>query len=194
METLYYCSSISGLKLISSDSSESALSVNYGCNSKIGSLLSFITKDHEFCFTAGKDSASGLYYLCERFENSIFSVLKGKRMSIYQLKQLITEDDESFWSDKFIIRNGCEVFQEEEVQDLYEYLLQLSKSGFLMIFEFPDRIKYIPEDDQDLVDLAIIKYRMYGESVLHAISEFHPDLLDRVKAGLNSGAFKEYGT
>jgi hypothetical protein len=193
METLYYCSSISGLKLISSDSSESTLSENCGCKSKIGSLLAFIIKDHEFCFTVGKDLTSGLFYLCERFENSVFSVLKGKRVSIYQFEQSITEDVETCWSDKFIIKNGVEVIKEEVIIDLYEYLIQLNKDGFMMIYKYPDKISDIPEDDQDLIDLAIIKYRMYGESVMHTISKYHPHLLERLKAGLSAGAFKEYG-
>lgn len=193
METLYYCSSISGLKLISSDSSESTLSENYGCKSKTGSLLSFIIKDHEFCFTVGKDITNGLFFLCERFEDSIFSVLKGKKVSIYQFEQPITEDVETCWSDKFIIKNGVEVFQEEVIIDLYEYLIQLNKSGFIVIYEYPDKISNIPEDDQDLLYLAIIKYRMYGESVLLMISKYHPHLLERLKASLSSGAFKDYG-
>jgi hypothetical protein len=193
METLYYCSYIGGLKVISSDSVAQSSPENYGCISKFGSLLSFIIKDNDFDFSIGKDLRSELYFICERHQNSLFSILKGKKVSIYQIKQPITSDVETCWGDKFMIKGNCEVFQEEIVVDIHEYLIHLNRNSSIRIYNYPERPISIPCDDHDLVDLAIIKYRMYGESVVHAISKYHPHLLERVEAGLNSGAFKEYG-
>ncbi|PKM65806.1 MAG: hypothetical protein CVU94_08115 [Firmicutes bacterium HGW-Firmicutes-19] len=193
METIYHCSYISGLKVISSDTRDSGLSEIIGCKNKIASLLDFISKNSNFDYSIGKELKSGQFFVCERYENSIFSTLKGRTVSIYQLKLCTTDSVETCWSDKYVIKNSCEVVEEEKITDLYEYLTSLNRFGILRICRYPQKINGIPRDDQDLVDHAIIKFRMYGEGVLSVIIKQHPHLLERVKAGIDAGLFKEYG-
>ncbi|PKM87729.1 MAG: hypothetical protein CVU85_05275 [Firmicutes bacterium HGW-Firmicutes-10] len=193
METIYYSSYISGLKVISSDSAEPGLSEKTGCKNKVASLLDFISKNNDFSYTIGKDLKSGQCFLCERYEKSIFSTLKGKKVSIYQLKPCVKDSVETYWSDRYIINEGCEVLKEEIITDLYEFLTILDKNKLMRICYFPEKINGIPQDDQDLVDRAIIKYRMYGESIMKVVMEHHPQLFERVKAGIDAGLFKEYG-
>jgi hypothetical protein len=85
------------------------------------------------------------------------------------------------------------VLKEEIITDLYEFLTILDKNKLMRICYFPEKINGIPQDDQDLVDRAIIKYRMYGESIMKVVMEHHPQLFERVKAGIDAGLFKEYG-
>lgn len=193
METIYYCSYINGLKVISPGFTELCMPEITGCKSKVASLLDFISKDSDFDYSIGKDLKNGQYFVCERYENSIFSILKGKRASIYQLNLCIKDSIETCWSDQYVIKNSCEVVEEEEITDLYEYLINLSKNGLLIICKYPEKINGIPQDDQDLVDRAIIKYRMYGEGIMTVIMKHQPQLFERVKAGIDAGLFKEYG-
>jgi hypothetical protein len=63
----------------------------------------------------------------------------------------------------------------------------------LTICWYPEKINGITEDDQDLVELATLRYRIYGDSILTLIKQYHPHLLNRVIKGIESDAFREYG-
>lgn len=193
MDIIYYCSGPGGGKAITSQSKESGNSDYSGFRSKVASLLNYIEKNNEFKFTIGKDLKSGLCYICERYKGSLLSALKDEKVSVYELKLYQSDRSESYWADKLEIRESYEIISEEKIENIYEYLIELSKQGVLIISKYPKRINGIPVDDQDLVDRAILQYRMYGESIIATIEQYHPQLLNRVKQGIDSDAFIEYG-
>jgi hypothetical protein len=193
VEKIYYCSSTSGLKVVTPQSKKSENLEIIGFRSKIACILNFIERNNRFKFSIGKDLKSGLCFVCERYEGSIHSALKEEKVSIYELEQVLFDKSEIYWSDKLAISASCEVIHEEIIEDIYEYLTEQSRQGLLIICGYPKRINGIPVDDQDLVDYAVLQYRMYGESVVATIEQLHPQLLDRVKQGIDSGLYKEYG-
>lgn len=188
METIYYCCSISGLKVITPhlDAFEK-LKID-GNRGKIPSLLNYIAHNNEFKFSVGKDLRSGQYFICERIQDSLYTALKGNRASIYELKGSF-----SLCVDILAVDLPCEVADEEIINDMFDYLFELVERGLLKVCLYPDRINGIPEDDLDLVNRAILQYRMYGECVLKEIAIYHPQLLTRVKQGIESDLFKDYG-
>lgn len=193
MDTVYYCSSISGYKVIDKNSLEIKNGESTFCLSKITSILDFIAKNNDFSFSVGKDLKSDLCFICERFKGGLLSTLKGKKLSVYKLKQNIQVNFEACWADKFVISAPSKVFEEEIIMDVYDFLVELSKKEILTICWYPERINGIPKDDQDLVELAILRYRMYGDSVISEIVQYHPGLVNRVMQGIESEAFREYG-
>lgn len=193
MDTVYYCSSVGGLTVIDVTALET---VNYElicCTNKIASVLNFISKNNDFIFSVGKDFKSSRWFICERTEKGIFSVLKQRKLSIYQLKQLNSDFSETCWTDRVGIQTPSIVINEEIIVDLYEYLVECCRSSELEICWYPEKVNGIAEDDQDLVELAIMKHRIYGNSVLSTIKQYHPHLMDRVIKGIASEAFREYG-
>jgi hypothetical protein len=161
--------------------------------SEVASIIDFIAKNSDFTFSIGKDIKSGVFFLCERCENSLYTLLKEKKISIYQYKCQDSDKVDTCWIDRVNITEPSEVDKEVVIDDLYDYLMELQLKGLLIISFFPNKINGIPEDDQDLVDRAVLKYRMYGETIVDTIKQVHPQLLVRVLQGIKSEAFKEYG-
>lgn len=188
METIYYCCSISGLKTITPQVDGFEKRKIVGSRARTPSLLNYIAHNNDFKFSVGKDLKSGQYFICERVQESLFTALKGNRVSIYEIKCSF-----SLWMDNLAIDLPCEVAGEEIIDDLLDYLYELVDTGLLKVCLYPEKINGIPEDDQDLVDRAILMYRMYGEYVLKVIEIYHPQLLIRVKKGIDSDLFKDYG-
>lgn len=191
METIYYCCSSRGLKVITPHSDGIENCEIFGFRGKIPSLLNYIVKNNEFTFSVGKDLKSGQHFICERVQGSLFTTLSGKRASIYEL--IGSFSDGSLWMDNCAADAPCEVTGEETIDEIFLYLHQLAERGLLTVCQYPERINGIPEDDQDLVDRAILQYRMYGECVLKKCELYHPELRDRVKHGIDSDLFKDYG-
>lgn len=188
METIYYCCSISGLKTITPQVDGFEKRKIVGNKVKMPSLLNYIAHNNDFKFSVGKDLKSGQYFICERVQESLYTALKGKGASIYELKGSF-----SLWMDNLAVDLPCEVAGEEIIDDLFDYLFELMGRGLLRVCLYPNKINGIPEDDQDLVNRAILQYRMYGERVLKEIEIYHPQLLIRVKQGIDSDLFKDYG-
>jgi hypothetical protein len=193
METVYFCSSISGLEVVGSKSQQTEIKELTYCTSKLTSVLNFISKNNDFIFSVGKDIVTNQWFICERVVSGLFSTLKGAELSVYQLKKPLLDSVEVCWTDKFASNEPSEVIEEERIADLYDFLADCNKKGTLTVCLYPDRINTIPEDDQDLVELATLRYRMYGDSILAKIRQYHPHLTDRVLKGIESEAFREYG-
>jgi hypothetical protein len=192
METVYY-SCESNSDIIETQTKQTSHLNLVVFRSEVASILDFIAKNYDFAFSMGKDMKSGVFFLCERRKKGMYTLLKEKKISIYQYKYRDFDKVDTCWIDRVNITESCDVDKEVVINDLYDYLMELQLKGLLIISFFPNRINGIPEDDQDLVDRAVLKYRMYGETIVDTIRQVHPQLLDRVLQGIKSEAFKEYG-
>lgn len=193
MATVYFCSSISGLETAGLKSQEIEMRELTCCTSKILSVLSFISKNNDFIISIGKEYDNLRFFVCERLQGGIFSAFKGKGLSVYQSEDPSFDSLDSCWTDQVAIRNPGKLIEVEKIRDVYDYLVDCDSKGIITIFWHPDRTNRIPEDDQDLVNLAILRYRMYGDSILAKIRQYHPQLMERVISGIESEAFREYG-
>lgn len=193
MATVYFCSSISGLEAAELKSQEIETRDLTCCTNKIMSVLSFISKNNDFVITVGKELDNLRFFVCERLKGGIYSAFKGKGLSVYQLEDPSFDSLESCWTDQVVISDPGKLIEFERIMDVYDYLEDCDTKGIITIFWHPDRTNRIPEDDQDLVNLAILRYRMYGDSILAKIRQYHPQLLERVISGIESEAFREYG-
>ncbi len=193
MATVYFCSSISGVEAAGLKSQEIETRELTCCTSKILSVLSFISKNNDFIISVGKEFESDRLFICERVKSGIFSTFKGKGLYVYQSEDPSFDSLESCWSDQVAISNPGKLIEVERIRDVYDYLVDCDTKGIITIFWHPERINRISEDDQDLVNLAILRYRMYGDSILAKIRQYHPQLMERVISGIESEAFREYG-
>jgi hypothetical protein len=192
METVYY-SCKSNLEVIEAQTKQTNHLNMVIFRSEIACILDFIEKNFDYIFSVGKDIKNGVYFLCERQENSLFTSLKEKKVLMYQYNYPNFDKVDTCWIDRVNLTESCEVVKELVITDLYEHIIELRRKDLLLISFYPNKINGIPEDDQDLVDRAVFQYRMYGGSILDAIMKHQPQLLDRVLQGIKSEAFKEYG-
>lgn len=159
--------------------------------SEIESVLSVTAKDNDFVLSVFKDSLNGNYFVCERIENGLISALKNRVILINEFYCLGTVRTPLNWLDGIMMHNLGSP-EQSSVYDLYDYLMSINQAGKLTIYYYPQRPDTIPQDDQDLIDRAIIQFRLYGSTILNDLLQFHPHLFERVINGIKSENFKEY--
>ncbi len=138
----------------------------------------------DFTCTVGRDPATGSPYICERFSGAFDMLYGGIKGSIYVLPGDKFREGETQWDEEVISSNLIVPLREIIINNVKQFLLDLSKQGKLIIRFYPDKIANIPEDDEDLVYRAIIWARKFGDSVIAELANYHPHLVERVNAGL----------
>jgi len=133
----------------------------------------------------GRDGATGLPYICERFERAFGLRYGGVTGSIYVLPGDTFLEGETPWEEEVVSPEAVVPIREIRVDDAKQYLLRLVEEGKLILKRYPDRIDVIPEDDEDLVQRAALWYRQSGDAVLERVKQYHPHILDRVKCAIN---------
>ena len=131
----------------------------------------------------GRDKASGLPYICERFKGAFDQRYNAVQGYIYTLPAADFLENRTSWNEEVVCPHMVPVIDEMKIENAKDYLLSLEKQKKLIIKYYPDRIDDIPDDDSDLVQKCIT-WTQHNPKFIELVEKFQPDLVKQVKAGL----------
>lgn len=192
-KVLYHGSKISGLKTIEPNKSTHGNSWVYATKDPVIASL-FISECDDFN-TAICGNGSGFYpfFVVERHKDVLSKYFNGVSGSIYTIDAKNFKANLTGWSAELVSTESASVVSETKITDLLEYITDAEKKGKIKIYYYPDRPKYIPQDDSDIVAKAV-EWSKKKEHVKKRFLEIHPNLKDqfeKLEAGMSSKITKE---
>ncbi len=176
---VYHSSHVLSLKKIHPRISTHHKSWVYATREPVMSSIFLGSFGGDLACAIGRESSSGLPYLCERFEGAFdkrYQITKG---SIYTLPAVDFVTNNTLWQEEIVCIHTVPIIKEMVIQNVKEYLLSLSQRGKLIIKYYPEKIDGIPEDDSDLVKICSARMKK-NPDVLNDVKTFHPRLVKRV--------------
>lgn len=183
---VYHSSQMKGLEAIQPQQSSHGEDWIYATKDIVTAAAFLGTEGGDFTCTVGRDPDSGMPFICERFQGAFDLRYQEVEGSIYVLPADTFVEGKTQWAEEVVSRQAVEPVREIRVDDAKEYLLGLAQEGKLRIAFYPDKIAYVPEDDQDLVYRAALWHKQFGGGILARIKKYHPNLLPRVKKAIEN--------
>ncbi|WP_102398923.1 hypothetical protein [Haloimpatiens massiliensis] len=186
MKRVYHSSIIQNLKILNPVKSTHGVEYVYGTKDLVMSAVFLSGFGGDFTCCVGRDKDTGKPYICERFQGAFDLRYNLKFGSIYVLPGDTFIKGKTHWSEEVVSTVAVEPIEEIKINDAKKYLEELEVQGMLLIVKYPDKIDEIPNDDEDLVERAVVWSKMRGDIILEQIKKFHPNLLSRVIEGINN--------
>lgn len=183
-EAVYHSSQTQGLQEITPHKSSHREAWIYATKDIVMAAAFLSTMGGDFTCSVGRDEKSGKPFICERFEGAFDLRYAGVEGAIYVLPGDKFEEGKTQWDEEVISCQTVRPVREICVTDAKEYLLKLAREDKLTIKLYPEKIAYIPDDDEDLVFRAAIWYRHSGEKIMERLKKYHPGLLARVRQAI----------
>ena len=177
---VYHGSVTSNLKLIEPQKSTHGKEWVYATKEISVCTLFISGLGGDFTCSIGRDNISDKIYLCERFNGAFDYRYSEKSGSVYVLPSISFSEGKTSWDEEVVSEIAVVPVEEIFIPDIKEYLLQLEKQGKLIIKYFPEKINEIPEDDEDLIERAVIWTNQFGDRILEQVKLYHPDLLCKI--------------
>ena len=182
---VYHSSQIQGLDEIKPRKSSHNESWVYATKDIVMAAAFLGTLGGDFTCSVGRDKKMGKPFICERFEGAFDLRYEGVKGSIYTLLGDTFMEGRTQWDEEVISEQSIKPIRETVVSNVKEYLLKLAEEDSLAIKYYPEKIAYIPEDDEDLVYRAAIWYKHAGEEIIERVRKYHPNLILRVMQAID---------
>jgi hypothetical protein len=184
MKVVYHCSQIQGLDEIKPHPSSHAKNWVYATKDLVMAAAFLGTTGGDLTCSVGRDEETGKVFICERFTGAFDVRYAGVSGAIYILPGKEFVAGQTQWDEEVVSSQSIKPVREIPVPDAKAFLLQMAKAEKVIIKYYPDKIAYIPEDDEDLVYRAVIWYQNIGDEVLKRFKKYQPGLLPRVKKAI----------
>ncbi len=184
LNRVYHGSNIQGLKIIRPSKSTHRQEWVYATKDPVICALFLSGIGGDFTCQVGRDAATGLPYVCERFNGAFSFRYEGKRGSIYVLPGKGFLRGKTSWEEEVVCPFAVQPIGEILVPDVSKYLAQMAEQRKLILKHFPQKIDDIPEDDSDLVQKAVLWTKRSGKHILGQVERYHPHLLKIIKMRL----------
>ena len=186
---VYHSSKKQGLKVLKPNVSTHGENWVYATASLEMSAVFLSGRGGDLTCQVGRDDTTGKVFICERFKDAFeyrYNEISG---SIYLLPENKFIKEKTEWGEEVVSETEVEVIEEIKIDDVKSYILNLIKKEKITFARFPNKIVGLPDDDEDLVFRGIVWSRQFGETILDDFKKLHPNLLDRIHEGLESGKY-----
>jgi hypothetical protein len=176
MDYVYHGSPVSGLTYL--EPRRSTHGKNWVYATKIKSLaILHSQKWNDYIFDESYHSQIQLE-LTERLPNAFEEVYKGKTGYIYFLSAANFLDGHTSFIGEVVSEQREDIIKCEVIEDTYEKLLELEMSGEVVLYKYPNRPKYIPADDSDLIKKTklFLEHSQDKKGLIEYAIEKHPKL------------------
>jgi len=177
MNYVYHSSKTQGLKIIEPQVSTHGNSWVYAMENPEYCMM-FLGSHGDIINQTG--FTDGVPYIAERFEGALEYAYKDKTGSIYTLEGLDFKAGMTTFTREVVCDHSCRVVSEEKIENALEKILQLESEGKIKIYRYPNLPEWMPADKSDLIEKVVKWAQKPGSTVLEAVKEFHPDILDEV--------------
>ncbi|MCD4819258.1 MAG: hypothetical protein K8S23_11265 [Candidatus Cloacimonetes bacterium] len=195
---VYHSSNVKDLKVLNPNVSTHGENWVYATTSLEMSAVFLSRRGGDLTCQVGRDSITKKVFICERFKNSFEYRYDNFSGSIYVLSGEKFIKGKTGWNEEVVCNEKVDVLKEIKVTNIKNYLLSMIEKEKIILVRFPNKIAEIPNDEEDLVYRGIIWVRKFGDNVLDDFKKLHPNIVDRITAGLSAGKyldnnFRKYG-
>lgn len=142
----------------------------------------FLTKWHDYIFRLGHKE--NRVFIVENFPGALKSVYYEKSGSLYELPSEQFSEQEDLWEGEVIANEAISVIKENYIDNIYDYIIHRDKEDLVDVYLYPNRPDFIPEDDSDLLALALENIHKRGQKEVDLFLNYHPSLQDALKEAL----------
>lgn len=84
---------------------------------------------------------------------------------------------------EYVSKEVVNVIDEVVIPNMFQYYLNLEKENKLKIYRYPSRPSFIPSDDSDLIECAMISGMQFNDydKAFAFLEKYHPELHDRIE-------------
>jgi hypothetical protein len=186
-EFVYHASKTSGLKKLEPRPSTHKKSWVYATK-EIAFSAMFLGDNFDFICQTGTQNGKPQIY--ERFQGALELAYKGKKGSIYKLPSKTFNEGKTQWSAEVVSDKAVIIKEEIIVNNALSFLEKLESDENLIVYRYPNLPPNAPKDKEDIVERGINWTIDFGENTLDQIQQYHPDVLERVIAGLKKKGYK----
>lgn len=164
MRYVYHGSKTRNLTVIKKNKSTHNHSWVYGTYSKALSLIFISSKGNDLYYYLGGDGSKEYPYILVERKKGMFKEIFNESGSIYYLDNKNFISAKTGWSGEVVSEYDEPVIKEEKINNLYNELLKLDKMGKIKIYLYPNRPKWLPIDNSDLIE-KVKKWESRGFNV-----------------------------
>lgn len=177
MEYVYHGSPKSNLKKITKRKSTHRQEWVYATFSKAIATIFISNKAGDLnYYLGGKGTKEEPVILVERKEN-MFKNIFNMSGSLYSLSSKHFLANKTSWSTEVVCEHDEYVIKEEYIDNVYEKLLDLNNKKEISLYLYPNRPKFIPLDNSDLIPI-VKKWEKSGFDI-NIFLEIYPELKER---------------
>lgn len=187
MQTLYHGSSQSDLTKLLPHQSTHGNFVYATKNKELAIIFSGMCGD-DLTYTLFRNNDNEPWQVVERIPGA-FAKMFNNSSSIYTVPSLSFKDIHTGFSE-FVSDVSVNIESEEKIENVYEKLKELDKSGIIKLYHYPNRPKEIPMDDTDLIQKQINQanrnHQEITKKTFRRLLYLHPNLFHFVNQKLVS--------
>lgn len=150
----------------------------YGSVNEAVALL-FLARWNDYIFRMGYDEEQ--LYLVENFHGAFQEVFKDVKGYLYEVEGENFSQRKELWRGEVVSEKPVKVLSRRAIQDISSVLKELKE---LKIYYYPDRPSFYPEDDQDLIDRAVMNIKKFGAIQKERFLSYHHHLKERLEKAL----------
>jgi len=125
-------------------------------------------------FHVAKEFAGDRLEITERYVDAM-SMYRNAKGSVYKVHSDSFVEGATSWDAEVVSTVPVQVIEEIHINDVYVFLFREERRGLVRIYRYPNRPEYIPEDDSDLIEKAVIFASWEGneESTCERFMQYH---------------------
>ncbi|MGI5845630.1 MAG: hypothetical protein ACOX7D_00365 [Alphaproteobacteria bacterium] len=174
---VYHGSEISGLKKLNPQQTVRGVYL-FAAKDKIVSAIFLTNKNNnsgDLTYWKSRNPETGKIAIVERYKNAFKYLYEGVSGSIYVLSSEGFLEGKTGWDEEVVSEISQTPIEEIRIKNIYDYLKKLENDGLLEVYEYPNRPKCVPKNDNDLIWHAIRR----GPKRVKRLIELHPHLAKR---------------
>lgn len=180
MEYVYHGSRTKGLQKIERRSSTHGKSWVYASPNKVVATIFISNGGSDLDYNlGGAGTKESPIVLVERYDGA-FDKIFNTSGSLYTLNGENFNSGKTSWSAEVVSEFDEQVLEEEYINNINEKLDELAHNGELQLYRYPNRPKYIPSDNSDLIE-KYIKYEEMGHcGAINDLLKRYPNLREKI--------------
>ena len=178
MDYVYHGSPVSGLTHLEPRRSTHGKNWVYATNIKAIAII-HSQKWSDYIFNESIND-SGQLELTERLPNAFEEIYKGKTSYLYYLSATNFMEGQTSFTPEVVSEQREEVIKCEVIEDTYKKLLEMERTGEVILYRYPNRPAYIPSDVSDLIKKTkyFLENAIDKKGLVDYAIEKHPKLKD----------------
>ena len=176
-EKVYHGSPQPNVKILNKRKSTHMVECVYATNNSTIALL-FMAKGNGD-LDKSLDICDGEITLVER-RPGVLKKLYSSKGYLYELNSKNFNHYDFLWSPEVISYYDEETIGCEEINNIYEELMKRQEMGMIKVCEYPERPKYIPLDNSDLIEKYLNFQERGRKNAIADLLEIYPEFEERV--------------
>ena len=188
---IFHSSKKQGIKKIVLSISTHGKKWVYALKDKVFSALFLSSGAGDLMCAIGRDPVTNKACVSERYKGVFNYRYSNKKGLIYCLSGKTFVKNKTTWSEEVVSEKEIIPLDEEKINDVKKYIIDLQNNGELIIKFFPKLMRGIPQDKSDIIEKSVDWIEQGYTKTIINLKKFHPELVPIVTSKLNSRGIKK---